>query len=93
MGEVLPARTSPTLHPPSPPTVCVCQLSRLALSELRGEVPMELPFTQVLDKLHDSVRVGLPMQIHVFLHDLVYAFWQRFTDKDSVTKFPVQYDK
>ena len=29
MGEVMPARTSPTLHPPSPPTVH--QLSRLAL--------------------------------------------------------------
>ena len=28
MGEVVPARTSPTLHPPSPPTVH--QLSRLA---------------------------------------------------------------
>ena len=32
MGEVMPARTSPTLHPPSPPTVH--QLSRLALQEL-----------------------------------------------------------
>ena len=32
MGEVVPARTSPTLHPPSPPTVH--QLSRLALKEL-----------------------------------------------------------
>ena len=29
MGEVVPARTSPTLHPPTPPTVH--QLSRLAL--------------------------------------------------------------
>ena len=29
MGDVVPARTSPTLHPPSPPTVH--QLSRLAL--------------------------------------------------------------
>ena len=29
MGEVVPARTSPTLHPPSPPNVH--QLSRLAL--------------------------------------------------------------
>ena len=29
MGEVVPARTSPTLHPPSPPTVY--QLSWLAL--------------------------------------------------------------
>ena len=29
MGEVVPARTSPTLHPPCPPTVH--QLSRLAL--------------------------------------------------------------
>ena len=29
MGEVVPARTLPTLHPPSPPTVH--QLSRLAL--------------------------------------------------------------
>ena len=28
MGEVVPARTSPTLHPPSPPTVH--QMSRLA---------------------------------------------------------------
>ena len=33
MGEVVPARTSPTLDPPSPPTVH--QLSRLALKELR----------------------------------------------------------
>ena len=32
MGEVVPARTPPTLHPPSPPTVH--QLSRLALQEL-----------------------------------------------------------
>ena len=32
MGEVVPARTSPTLHPPSPPTVH--QLSWLALQEL-----------------------------------------------------------
>ena len=32
MGEVVPARTSPTLHPPSPPTVH--RLSRLALLEL-----------------------------------------------------------
>ena len=32
MGEVVPARTSPTLHPPSPPTVH--QLSRLALYSL-----------------------------------------------------------
>ena len=32
MGEVVPARTSPTLHPPFPPTVH--QLSRLALQEL-----------------------------------------------------------
>ena len=32
MGEVVPARTSPTLHPPSPLTVH--QLSRLALQEL-----------------------------------------------------------
>ena len=32
MGEVAPARTSPILHPPSPPTVH--QLSRLALQEL-----------------------------------------------------------
>ena len=32
MGEVVPARTSPTRHPPSPPTVH--QLSRLALYEL-----------------------------------------------------------
>ena len=31
-GEVVPARTLPTLHPPSPPTVH--KLSRLALSEL-----------------------------------------------------------
>ena len=32
MGEVVLARTSPTLHPPFPPTVH--QLSRLALYEL-----------------------------------------------------------
>ena len=32
MGEVVPAPTSPTLHPPSPPTVH--QLLRLALYEL-----------------------------------------------------------
>ena len=32
MGEVVPARTSPTLHPLSPPTVH--QLSWLALQEL-----------------------------------------------------------
>ena len=33
MGEVVPARTSPTLHPPSPPTVH--QLSRLALLRVK----------------------------------------------------------
>ena len=33
MGEVVPARTSLTLHPPSPPTVC--QLLLLALEELK----------------------------------------------------------
>ena len=32
MGEVVPPRTSPTLHLPSPPTVH--QLSQLALEEL-----------------------------------------------------------
>ena len=32
MGEVVPARTSPILHPPSPPTVH--QLLRLVLEEL-----------------------------------------------------------
>ena len=38
MGEVVPARTSPTLHPPSPPTVH--QLSQLALWEITlGECP------------------------------------------------------
>ena len=36
MGEVVPARTSPTLHPPSPPTVH--QLSWLALLELTPPV-------------------------------------------------------
>ena len=35
MGEVGLARTSPTLHPPSPPTLH--QLSRLALSELKED--------------------------------------------------------
>ena len=39
MGEVVPARTSPTLHPPSPPTVH--QLSRLALQELINTVCLE----------------------------------------------------
>ena len=33
MGEVVPARTSQTLHPPSPPTMH--QLLRLALYELK----------------------------------------------------------
>ena len=36
MGKVVPARTSPTLHPPSPPTVH--QLSRLTLYELIGSL-------------------------------------------------------
>ena len=36
MGEVVPARTSPTLHPPSPPTVH--QLSRLARYELSIDI-------------------------------------------------------
>ena len=36
MGEVVPARTSPTLHPPSPPTVH--QWSQLALLELKAEL-------------------------------------------------------
>ena len=31
MGEVVPARTSPTLHPPSPPTVL--KLSSLKVSQ------------------------------------------------------------
>ena len=48
MGEVVPARTLPTLHPPSPPTVH--QLSRLALLRVNtcdvtiegtGEGPIE----------------------------------------------------
>ena len=45
MGEVVPARTSPTLHPKSPPTVH--QLSRLALCVFKGLSPsyvvMSLP--------------------------------------------------
>ena len=40
MGEVVPARTSPTLHPPFPPTVH--QLSQLELSELIGVVHLSL---------------------------------------------------
>ena len=39
MGEVVPARTSPTLHPPSPPTVH--QLSRLALLRVNTMVTMQ----------------------------------------------------
>ena len=39
MGEVVPARTSLTLHPPSPPTVH--QLSRLALYELTTALKSE----------------------------------------------------
>ena len=40
MGEVVPARTSLTLHPPSPPTVH--QLSRLALLRVKSLMDMEL---------------------------------------------------
>ena len=36
MGKLVPARTSPTLHPPSPSTVH--QLSRLALEELITDI-------------------------------------------------------
>ena len=45
MGEVVPARTSPTLHPPSPPTVH--QLSRLALYELIPSVLFKFPSVAV----------------------------------------------
>ena len=41
MGEAVPARTSPTLHSPSPPTVH--QLSRLALQELMLGLPYVSP--------------------------------------------------
>ena len=41
MGEVVPARTSPTLHLPSPPTVH--QLSRLALLRVKRNL-----FVQIL---------------------------------------------
>ena len=58
MGEVVPARTSPTLHPPSPPTACaviilfknvaVHQLSWLALQELKMDREMQTQVAQDL---------------------------------------------
>ena len=42
IGEVVPARTSPTLHPPSPPTLH--QLSQLALEELPWFMPESVKF-------------------------------------------------
>ena len=49
MGEVVPARTSPTLHPPSPPTVH--QLSWISLSEL-------ILFKWLLSMIYRSVIVA-----------------------------------
>ena len=38
MGEVVPARTSPTLHPPSPPTV---RASIVATSTVRVNIQVQ----------------------------------------------------
>ena len=46
MGEVVPARTSPILHPPSPPTVH--QLSRLALQELTDDLIKDLCYCVIV---------------------------------------------
>ena len=53
MGEVVPARTSPTLHPPSPPTVH--RLSWLALSELNSWKCLYLPSLQIYCALTTTV--------------------------------------
>ena len=51
MGEVVPARTSPTLHPPSPPIVH--QLLPLALSELMNP-------SSLLTGRHNFIEVPVP---------------------------------
>ena len=66
MGEVVPARTSPTLHPPFPPTVH--QLSQLALEELicnmhYGEYLVEQESNhQFLLCMHDIHNCFIQMQ-------------------------------
>ena len=53
MGEVVPARTSPTLHPSSPPTVH--QLSRLALWELTKGCITQLPIKTSVTIWHANI--------------------------------------
>ena len=61
MGEVVPARSSPTLHPPSPPTVH--QLSWLALWELTLPYPRNFQFVDtlayVLCRIHHNTLFNL----------------------------------
>ena len=59
MGGVVPARTSPTLHPPSPPTVH--QLSRLALFRVKSYT--HFPFLQ----LHTLLAVILVRSVKLRL--------------------------
>ena len=55
MGEVVPARTSPTLHPPSPPTMH--QLLRLALQELTLTISLARQMTIYLQNLHSEICI------------------------------------
>ena len=64
MGEVVPARTSPTLHPPSPPTVH--QLSQLALYELNFFSGYMISTWSTQEQEH----IPLPHQHTLFQHIL-----------------------
>ena len=66
MGEVVPARTSLTLHSPSPPTVH--QLSRLALQELRS-LYMEVWYNP--DEYSHGICYGHCTQLS--LHNIMFS--------------------
>ena len=66
MGEVVPARISPTLHPPSPPTVH--QLSRLAL--LRVNYPFLTCEIQNMFLVGTSVCVHMRMVLSWYMPSL-----------------------
>ena len=65
MGEVVPARTSPTLHPPSPPIVH--QLSWLALRVNNvTKLTIQVLF---LNKICDNPSITLFIYLYVIAHE------------------------
>ena len=72
MGEVVPARTSPTLHPPSPPTVH--QLSRLALLRVKQGDQVHCP-----DRLKRCIC--LPKGLSCYNEVVIYESWPSGTMK------------